>query len=281
MDMFRPFRGGLLPANRRIRGNSIRIVFLSFVFACGLLTLSFAGHSQTPQTARGAIRLKVRYKSGDVIKELPRKRFFLIKGSPDQNKPLVEMIKQTTVPSRACYYRSQGASAPLIKWLEDNDCESIYCRAIEERYLSGGDAVPEFKTAYEQALKELKAPELARRWLANYLTAEIRDGFYNLKQRSIDSLIKQAGMLSGQPVMSIMTDRKGTAYLTDIEPGTYTISNLIPAETDKSSILWLCEREVNAADLAIAMRRPFVLSNEDNPKVKCEVIEQPLAVCDK
>ena len=97
----------------------------------------------------------------------------------------------------------------------------------------------------------------------------------------IESLIAQAEKLSGKPVMSIMTDRKGTAYLTDIEPGTYTISNLIPSETEKSNILWLCEREVKAVDLAIAMRRPFILSNEKDPKVKCEVIERPLLVCGK
>jgi len=279
MDTFRPFRGGLLPANRRISGNSIRIGFLSTIFVSGLVTLSFVGHTQNPP--RGVIRLKVKYKSGEVTKELPRKRFFLIKGSLDENKSLAEMIKQTVLTSRACYYRSQSASEQLIRWLDDNDCESIYCRAIEERYLNGADAVPEFKTAYDQALKELKTPELARRWLPNYLAANIRDGYYQVKQGAIATLLKQAETLSGKPIMSIMTDRKGTAYLTDLEPGTYTISNLIPAETDQSSILWLCEREVKATDLAIAMRRPFILSNEKDPKVKCEVIERPLPVCGK
>jgi hypothetical protein len=281
MDKFRPFRGGLLPAHRRISTHSIRLVLVSLVFICGVLTLSFAGHTQTPQTARGVIRLKVRYKSGDVTKELPRKRFFLIKGSLDDNKSLAEIMRQTTANSRECYYRSKGATEQLIKWLDDNDCESIYCRAIEERDLSGNDAVPEFKTAYGQALIELKTADLARRWLTNYLPAEIRDGYYRTRQRTLDGLIAQAEKLSGKPVMSIMTDRKGTAYLTDIEPGTYTISNLIPSETDKSNILWLCEREVKAADLSIAMRRPFILSNEKDPKVKCEVIEAPLPVCGK
>jgi hypothetical protein len=257
---------------------STRAAFISAIFVCCLLTLSFAGHTQTPQTTRGSVRLKVRYKSGEVIKELPRKRFFLIKGSLDDNKSLAEAIKQT-FESRECFYRSKGASTQLIKWLDKNDCESIYCRAIEERYVSGADAVPELKSAYDQALKELKTPDLARRWLPNYLPAEIRDGYHQARQRTIDKLIAQAEKLSGKPVMSIMTDRKGTAYLTDIEPATYTISNLIPSETEKSNILWLCEREVKAADLAISMRRPFILSNEKDPKVKCEVIERPLPVC--
>ena len=278
MDTLGPFRGGLPPASRCRSRKSIRNAFAATLFGCGLLMFAWPAQTQTPPS-RGVIRLKVKYKNGEVTKELPRKRFFLIKGSLDDNKSLVEMIKQTAVTSRECYYRSKGASEQLIKWLDNNDCESVYCRAIEENYLTGNDAVPEFKTAYDLAFKELKSPELARRWLPNYLPADIRDGYYNLKQRTIDSLLKQADTLSGKPVMSSMTDRKGTAYLTDIEPGTYTISNLIPSETDQSNILWLCEREVKATDLAIAMRRPFILSNEKDPKVKCEVIERPLPVC--
>ena len=246
-------------------------------FLALLLTGELLSHAQTP--ARGVIRLKVRYKSGEVTRELPRKRFFLIKGSLADNQALTEIIRQTSLNSRECYYRSKGASEQLIKWLGDNDCESVYCREIEEKYLYGNDAVPEFKTAYDQALKELKTTDVARRWLPGYLPAEIRDGYYRARQGALENLSAQAEKLTGQRVMSIMTDRKGTAYLTDIEPGTYTISNLIPSETAKSDILWLCEREVRATDLAVAMRRPFILSNEKDPKVKCEVIERPLPAC--
>ncbi|HYW74051.1 MAG TPA: hypothetical protein VE961_23715 [Pyrinomonadaceae bacterium] len=253
---------------------------LGALILCLVSVGDLLSHAQTPQP-RGAIRLKVRYKTGDLTKELPRQRFFLIAGSLEENKALAETIKQTAITSRECYYRAKGASEQLIKWLGVNDCESIYCRAIEENYLTGSEAVPEFKSAYYAALTELKSPETARRWLPNYLPAEIRDGYYLSQQRAIDTLVKQAETLTGKPVMSIMTDRKGTAYLTDVAQGTYTISNLIPSETEKSNILWLCEREVKAADLSIAMRRPFILSNEKDPKVKCEVIERPLPVCEK
>jgi hypothetical protein len=255
-----------------------RLLLLSGLLIA-LSSLPFVAHTQTPETARGVIRLKVKYKSGETTKELPRKRFFLIHGSLDENKALIEQIKAAPVTSRECYYRGQGASDAFTNWLKQNDCESVYCREIEDKYLVGNESVPEFKTAYEQALKELKTTELARRWLSNYLPAQIRDGYYNSRQQAIDELVKQAENRSGKPVMSIMTDRKGTAYLTDIEPGTYTISNLAGAETEKSSILWICEREVKATDLVIAMRRPFTLSNETDPKVKCEVIERPLPVC--
>lgn len=257
-----------------------RTVLLLFGCLAPLL-LNLAGHTQTPQAARGVIRLKVRYKSPAGMKDLPRKRFFLIKGSFDQNNSLIETIKQTQVTSRECFYRNHGASEPLIKWLDDNDCESVYCREVEDKYISGSEAVPEFKAAYDQALKELKTPDVARRWLPNYLPAELRDGYYKSRQQTIDGLMKQAETVSGKPVMSIMTDRKGTAYLTDIDPGIYTISNLVGSETDNSNILWICEREVKATDLYVAMKRPFMLSNEKDPKVKCEVIERPLPACSR
>ena len=255
---------------------------LLLVCCCpGLLFYCFSAHTQTPQTARGVIRLKVKYRSGAATKELPRKRFFLIKGSLDENKSLMEKIKQTNLTSRDCYYRNHGASERFVKWLDDNDCESIYCREVEDKYISGNEAISEFKAAYDEALKELKAPEIARRWLPNYLPAELRDGYYKAKQQTIDGIVKQAETATGKPVMSIMTDRKGTAYLTDIDPGLYTISNLVGSETEKTNILWICEREVKATDLTIAMKRPFTLSNEKDPKVKCEVIERPLPVCDR
>src|SRR5712692_8825144 len=122
----------------------IRTALLSSFFLFPF-SFSFVAYTQTPPAPRGVIRLKVKYKSGDVTKELPRKRFFLIKGSLDENKALIEKIKQTEVMSRDCYYRTKGASDNLIKWLKDNDCESIYCREIEANFLMGNEAVPEFK----------------------------------------------------------------------------------------------------------------------------------------
>lgn len=260
--------------NRRV----IRLILLSALLLA-LLEPSFIAYTQTPPTPRGVVRLKVRYKSGDVTKELPRKRFFLIKGSLDENKALIEKIKQSAVVSRECYYRGKGASAALIKWLTENDCDSIYCREIEARYLSGTDAVPEFRAAYDQGLHDFKTPELARSWLTVNLSADLRDGFYKQKQEVIDALVKESAEVTKTKVMSVMTDRKGTAYLTDIEPGTYTISNLVGSETGKTSILWACEKEVKAVDLAIAMRRPFTLSNEKDQKVKCEIVERELPAC--
>ena len=276
--MNKRFRGGLPPASHC---QELRRGSCATLFGCLLIALVTVCHTQTPQTVSGVIRLKVRYKSGDLTKELPRRRFFLIKGSLQDNGSLIDAIRKTETISRDCYYREQGASGQLIKWLKENDCESVYCRQVEDTYINGSEAVPEFKIAYDQALRELKTPEVARRWLTNYLPEEMRDGFYNRKQKAIGDLITQAEAANGKPVMSIMTDRKGTAYLTGIEPGTYTISNLVGSETEKTSLLWICEREVKATDLSIAMKRPFVLSNETDPKAKCEIVERPLPTCGK
>ena len=60
-----------------------------------------------------------------------------------------------------------------------------------------------------------------------------------------------------------------------------TISNLVGSETEKMRVLWACEKEVKAVDLAVAMKRPFTLSNEQDAKVKCEIVERPLPVCEK
>ncbi len=237
-----------------------RVFIVGALILTTLLAADLLSHAQTPPATRPLIRLKIRYKTGDAPKDLPRKRFFLIKGSLEENKALIEKMKQTDLLSRECYYRKLGASEALIKWLKDNDCESVYCREIEERFVTGGEAVAEFQAAYNQGLRDFKTPELARKWLTTNVGPELRNGFYSRKQE---------------------VNRKGTAYLTDIEPGTYTISNLVGSETEKTSILWACEKEVKAVDLAVAMKRPFTLSNEKDPKVKCEIVERPLPVCNR
>jgi hypothetical protein len=251
-----------------------KLAITLLLFSFFLFPFSFS--AQTPPPTRGVIRLKVKYKS----KELPRKQFFLIKGGLAENKILIEQLKATQPISRECFYRGRGASEALLKWLNENDCDSVYCREVEEKYLSGGEAVPEFQTAFNQGLREFKAPQLARRWLTVNLPADIRDGFYSERQRLIANLIAQVETTGSAKVISVMTDRKGTAYLTDIEPGIYTISNLVPIEVEKSSILWACEKEVKAVNLVNAMRRYLTLSNEKDPAVKCEFVERPLPVCE-
>lgn len=248
---------------------------------CLLVLLASVAQTQTPQTGRAVIKLKARFKSDAGTRDLQRKRFFLIKGTMAENRALIDKIKLTSVTSRDCYYRSHGASEQLITWLTDNDCESVFCREIEERYLSGKEKVPEFEKAYDDSLKEFKSPELARRWLTVNLPTGPREGFYDEKRDAINRLVNEAEATTHAKVMSVMTDSKGTAYLTDLDPGTYTISNLVGSETNGRSVLWICEKEIKAGDLYTAMKRPFTLSNEKDPKVKCEFIERPLPACSR
>lgn len=267
--------------DRRVIPAAFSLAILMLVFPAIAFPQSPASGQSDPQSsiARGVIRLRVKPKLGGETKGLSRKRFFLIKGTLDENKPLFETAEKTPMIDRACYYRTIGASEALIHWLTDNDCESIYCRPIEPRDVEGETAVPEFKLAYAKGEKEFGTPDLARAWLSVNLPEEIRSGFYRRQQGVIQTLMKQAEELSRARVISVMTDRNGTAYFTELEPGPYVITNLVPAEFGGKRLLWTCEVNVKPGDLAT--ERPFTLSNQKDKQVKCVAIEKPLPACER
>jgi hypothetical protein len=246
-----------------------------------LLLLALMCLAQTPsppQGARGVVKLRVRVKEGEAIKGLARKRFFLMKGSLEQNKGVIVASEQSTPISRDCYFRSAGASEALINWLKANDCESVYCREIQPEDIEGPAAVPEFVNAVNAGEKELGSKELSRQWLAVNLPEKLRSGFYKARQNELDTLIKKAEATSGSKLHSVMTDRKGIAYFTDLEPGTYTISNLIQTETGATTLAWNCEVQVKPGDLAT--EKAFLISNRKEVNVKCVAVEKPLPVCE-
>lgn len=241
--------------------------------------------TDAPAEARGVIRLRVRVGLGDGTKAtgLSRKRFFLIKGSLEQNKTLIQAMEQQPVISRDCYYRSQGASEALIAWLKEKDCESVYCREVELEKVEGPAAVPEFQRAVAAGEKEFGSRDLARKWLSVNLAENLRSGFYAKQQHKLRELINQAEESSKAKVMSVMTDSFGTAYFTDIEPGTYIISNLLPTELGNVTELWNGEIKVKPGDLATEL--PFLISNpgnkdpRDKKNIKRVSIEKPLPAC--
>jgi len=256
---------------------SKRALSLALLFC--VATLAFAQTPTAVPDARGVIRLKVKVRPVSPATGLSRKRFFLIKGSLAENQTLIEEMKRRPVTSRDCYYRGIGASEPLIAWLKQYDCESVYCHEVSD--WKEVDAVPEFQRAVAAGEKEFGGREVARKWLSVNLPEQIRDGFYRQQQQELRTLIEN----SKAKVTSVMTDTQGTAYFTDIEPGTYVISNIIRIEASDKASLWTCEVKVQANDISLVMDRPYQISNTRDMKpamlnqTKCFSEEQPLPAC--
>lgn len=237
-----------------------------------LLLTTATGLTQTPTTV---LRIRVRVKADDAapLRGLSRKRFFLIPGTIEQNRALIDAIEQQPLVTRDCYYRKLGASQALIDWLKTGDCESVYCREVEPEFVAGQKAVSEFATAFAASQKEFGGDETARKWVSTNLAPNVRDGFYRDRQSAISALLKQ----TSKPVLSVMTDRNGTAYFTDLTPGTYVLSNVIPAELGQTVVSWNCEVQVKQDDLA--SEKPYLVSNRKDRLVKCVGVEKPLPVC--
>jgi len=240
-----------------------------------LLLLVLPTTSGFTQTPTGVLRIRVRVKADDAspLRGLARKRFFLIPGTLEQNRALIDSIERQPLVSRDCFYRKLNASQALIDWLKTGDCESVYCREVEQEFVTGPKAVPEFAKAFAASQKEFGGDETARKWVTTNLDANIRDGFYKDRQNAIAALLKQ----SAARVTSVMTDRNGTAYFTDLAPGTYLLTNVIPTELAQTIVTWTCEVQVKQGDLAT--EKPYLISNRKDRLVKCVAVEKPLPAC--
>ena len=247
---------------------------MRLAFFTVLLMVSVVLAQQPAARQTGVLRLRVRVKADDAAppKGLARKRFFLIPGTLEQNRALVTTIEQQPLTTRDCYYKQHHASAQLISWLQEGDCESVYCRSIENEFVTGPKAVPEFANAFAANHTEFGNDLIALQWLTNYLSPDLRDGFYKDRQRLLQTLLNQTGM-----IQSVMTDQKGSAYFTDLGPGTYVITNVIPTELAQTLVTWNCEVQIKPEDLAT--EKPYLISNRKDKTVKCVGIEKPKPIC--
>ena len=176
---------------------------------------------------------------------LARKHFYL-SSSPFN---LVNNVNFKTAPSLRKYYNSVGASAQLIDWLEENHCETIYCRELtaDEVTCEGTDAgkcVPEFMSAYRNALGKLNGnPELARKWITNYeplSSSKLRIGFFEARTGWLKDAVATIDKGPGNDfrIRSTITDKDGIAFFYDICPGTYYVSSIAPIDIGGASIFW-------------------------------------------
>jgi hypothetical protein len=224
----------------------------------------------------GALDVTGRVRIGRTQEKIVRKRFYLFKGGLEDNRPLIDRIKNAQSTTRDCFYCSLEASPEYIAWLRAEDCGSPYCREISEADVS---KVPEFKAAYTKSLRQYgNRPALARKWLTTNLAPELRDGFYRSQKTELAKVLGDQ-----KPLQSSMTDSVSVrATFIDIpvtaggKGDTYLISNILPIVINDKSYIWICETDVNST-----RRTNLVLQvpDGDKPVRRCEVIVRDVPKC--
>jgi hypothetical protein len=198
-----------------------------------------------PTDAPSVIELKATSQQGGKETQLTGKRFYL---SPCPFN-LEKLPGPGPAPSRKSYYTAVKASSQLIKWLEANNCDTVYCRELRREEvtckITDADCVPEFVNSYTEAMRKLNGnAELARKWITNYapLSApELRVGFYTAKKRWLDATIaavEKAANLPPGTVKSAVTNKRGFAYFYDLCAGAYYVSNIAPIEIQNERLIW-------------------------------------------
>ena len=174
---------------------------------------------------------------------LARKRFFLFRGGLAENAPLIDRIKNAKPVSRDCYYASAKASACFVAWLQQENCETPFCRVVKKEDIA---SVKEFQDAYARGMNLYgQRADLALSWLLSNMSQSLITGYYSSQKKLIDEIVGDA-----RPVQSIMTtstaaDATFAGLVTGAKPAKYLLSNLIPVEVGTKSYVWTCEVDVS------------------------------------
>jgi hypothetical protein len=255
---------------------SVRFLHLSgILFAFFFASLTTA--AQVPPVA-GSVEVSGRVKIEGKQEKLTRKRFYLLSGTLQQNRQLLDRIRTAEITSRDCYYTRAQASPQFICWLQTENCESPYCRKIETADI---ERVPEFKAAYQKGLTLFgRKPEIARDWLTTNLSPLLTGGYYKEQETLLGKLL--SGM---KPLQSSMTDSVTVkAIFVDIPLSlpagktseTFTVSNIQPIEFGGKSYVWSCQVDVTADKPGVVrLQVPEAGKTVKN----CEVVVKDLAVC--
>jgi hypothetical protein len=211
-----------------------------------------------PTLAPSVLQLTATWQLDNKVTQIAGKRFYL---SPCPFN-LEKVPGLGPAPSRKSYYAGLKASLQLIKWLEANNCDTVYCRELRREEvtckMTDAGCVPEFVNAYTEALGKLKGnAELARRWITNYAplsSPELRVGFYTAKAKWLDAAVAAVEKAANLPLGTIktaVTNKRGVAYFYDLCPGAYYVSNIAPLEIQSDRLIW--------ETLAIKIGKPDVL----------------------
>ena len=183
--------------------------------------------------------------------KLARKRFYL--SSCPFN--LSNNVSLSTAPMLRDFYRGVGASAQLLAWLEENHCETIYCRelTISEAKCEGIDpakCVPEFTAAYRNALADLKGNEtLALKLITTYAPLsepKLRTGFYGARAEWLKNAVAKIEntVAADYRIRTTVTDKDGIGLFYDLCPGSYYISSVAPIDIDGVELVWETARPI-------------------------------------
>lgn len=238
-----------------------------------------AADAQAVKAPTGTFYINGRAKAGTKTVTLKKKRFYLLRGGLEANRPLIDKIKSTRFTSRDCFYCQKKASTELIAWMKagDGGCDSPYCRDVTTEDIA---KVPEFQAAHQKGLTQFKKkPVIADRWLLVNLDRSLLFGFFDERKRLVDDILT-----AGQSVMSAITDN-GTSTsaifvnipLKSEAAEKFVFSNIVPIEINNKAYVWICETDIGSAKL---VKSP-ILDAPDTSKVikKCEVIVHDLPVC--